>query len=140
MFGVKKYADLLEQHRIRRGVGVQYMQELVSVDGEAHTAVFKCLSDGTLSTQTFDVLHVTPPMSAPDFLKRSPLADAGGTGGWMAVDKHTLQSTKYDNVFGLGDTLQYLQYLLNPPFLCYMSLTPTPYTPIKPTLYTILVY
>jgi sulfide:quinone oxidoreductase len=26
----------------------------------------------------YDLLHVTPPMSAPEFVKRSPLADAAG--------------------------------------------------------------
>jgi sulfide:quinone oxidoreductase len=39
-------------------------------------------------------------MSAPDFIKKSPLSDAAG---WIDVDKHTLQSRKFSNVFGLGD-------------------------------------
>jgi sulfide:quinone oxidoreductase len=39
-------------------------------------------------------------MSAPDFIKRSPLANEGG---WVDVDKRTLQHTKYPNVFSLGD-------------------------------------
>ena len=39
-------------------------------------------------------------MSAPTFLRGSPISDAAG---WLDVDKHTLQSKKYMNVFGLGD-------------------------------------
>jgi NADPH-dependent 2,4-dienoyl-CoA reductase/sulfur reductase-like enzyme len=46
------------------------------------------------------MLHVTPPMSAPDVLKRSPVADSAG---WVDVDKETLQHKKYPNVFGIGD-------------------------------------
>lgn len=46
------------------------------------------------------MLHVTPPMSSPDVLKTSPVADAAG---WVDVDKETLQHKRYPNVFGIGD-------------------------------------
>ena len=46
------------------------------------------------------MIHVTPPQSAPDFVKNSPLANAAG---WVDVDKHTLQHVKYSNIFSLGD-------------------------------------
>lgn len=46
------------------------------------------------------MLHVTPPMVAPAALRSSPLSDASG---FMDVNKNTLQSKKFDNVFGLGD-------------------------------------
>jgi len=46
-------------------------------------------------------LHVTPPQSAPDFIKSSSLANSAG---WVDVDKHTLQHVKYPNVFSLGDS------------------------------------
>lgn len=46
------------------------------------------------------MLHVTPPMSSPDVLKTSPVADSAG---WVDVDKDTLQHKKYPNVFGIGD-------------------------------------
>lgn len=46
------------------------------------------------------MLHVTPPMSSPDILKTSPVADAAG---WLDVDRETLQHKKYPNVFGIGD-------------------------------------
>jgi sulfide:quinone oxidoreductase len=46
------------------------------------------------------MIHVAPPMSAPDFIKQSPLAEAGG---WVDVDQATLQHTRYANVLSLGD-------------------------------------
>ena len=46
------------------------------------------------------MLHVTPPMSPPDVLKTSPVADAAG---WVDMDKDTPQHKRYPNVFGIGD-------------------------------------
>ena len=43
---------------------------------------------------------MTPPQSAPDFIRHSPLANEGG---WVDVDKYTLQHVRYANVFSLGD-------------------------------------
>jgi sulfide:quinone oxidoreductase len=43
---------------------------------------------------------VTPPQSAPDFVRQSPLANADG---WVDVDRTTLRHNKYANVFALGD-------------------------------------
>lgn len=49
----------------------------------------------------YTIYHqVGPHMSAPNFLRNSPISDAAG---WVDVDKNTLQSKKYSNVFGLGD-------------------------------------
>lgn len=42
-------------------------------------------------------------MSAPDFIKLSPLAVQDSPLGWAKVDKFTLQSPDYPNVFTLGD-------------------------------------
>ncbi|WP_306643107.1 NAD(P)/FAD-dependent oxidoreductase [Sanyastnella coralliicola] len=52
----------------------------------------------------YDMLHLAPPQSAPDFVKQSPFAhQEGPSKGWMDVDKFTLQHSHYKNVFGLGD-------------------------------------
>jgi sulfide:quinone oxidoreductase len=51
----------------------------------------------------YDFLHVVPPMRAPDAVKNSPLAWKEGpfaAGGWLEVDKGTLQHRRYGNVFG----------------------------------------
>jgi len=46
------------------------------------------------------MLHVCPPQTAPDFVRKSPLANAAG---WIEVSEQTLQHVRYPNVFGLGD-------------------------------------
>ncbi len=51
----------------------------------------------------FDMLHLAPPQAAPKFISESPLANEGG---WVSVSDKTLQSTKFNNVFGLGDVAQ----------------------------------
>ena len=49
----------------------------------------------------FDLLVSIPPHTGADFLMGSKLADAMG---FVEVDKFTLQSVHYDNVFAVGDT------------------------------------
>jgi len=54
----------------------------------------------------YDFIHITPPMRAPDAVKNSSLAGQRGSaskGGWVEVNKETLQHTRYANVFALGD-------------------------------------
>lgn len=52
----------------------------------------------------YDMLHLAPPQSAPDFVRYSPLAYADGPSkGWLEVDINTLQHKRYANIFGLGD-------------------------------------
>jgi sulfide:quinone oxidoreductase len=46
------------------------------------------------------MIHVTPPQSAPDFVRNSPLANDAG---WVDVHKYSLQHLRYPNVFSLGD-------------------------------------
>lgn len=100
IFGVKKYADLLWKEQAARDVKVNLKQELVKVDAAKKVATFKNLDDGSLSQQSYDLLHVVPAMVPPAFIEQSGLAAAGG---WMDVEKFTLQSTKYPNIFGMGD-------------------------------------
>lgn len=53
----------------------------------------------------YDMLHLAPPQSAPDFVRYSPLAYADGPNkGWLEVDINTLQHKRYANIFGLGDS------------------------------------
>ena len=100
IFPIKKYADPLREVLSRNNVDTRYKTNLVAIDGDKKEATIENLETGEKETVQFDMLHVTPPMSAPDFIKTSPLADAGG---WVDVDMHTLQHNKYNNVFGLGD-------------------------------------
>lgn len=100
IFAVKKYADSLNRAADRYGIERVYMHELAALQPERHTAVFRHIETGEELTETYDMIHVTPPMSAPDVIKNSPLA---GPGGWVEVDKHTTQHTRFANVFALGD-------------------------------------
>ena len=100
MFGVKHYSDKLEAIRQERGVAAKFKHELVGIDVGQKVARFRDHATGQEVAERFDLLHVAPHMSAPDFIKASPLASAGG---WVEVDGATLQSTKFANVFGIGD-------------------------------------
>jgi NADPH-dependent 2,4-dienoyl-CoA reductase/sulfur reductase-like enzyme len=100
IFGVKKYADLLNVEKEERDVHVNYKQNLVKVDGKRKMATFKNTATGELREVSFDLLHVSPPMSGPDFLKNSSIANEQG---FVLVNQNTLQSTKYPNIFALGD-------------------------------------
>ncbi|RUS88682.1 hypothetical protein EGW08_003577 [Elysia chlorotica] len=101
IFGVKKYADALQQVIQSRNIQVNYKHNLVSVYHKKKTAIFANMArDNALVPFEYNFLHVTPPMSSPDVLKKSPLVNEGG---WVDLNKHTLQHTKFSNVFGLGD-------------------------------------
>jgi len=100
MFGVKKYSDMLTELQKERGVIPQFKQVLTSIDGKNKKATFKNADTGAVTVEEYDLLHAVPPMGPPAVISTSSLA---APGGFMDVDKYTLQSTKYPNVFGLGD-------------------------------------
>jgi len=100
IFPIKRYADPLNAVIKRKGLETNYGCHLVELKTDTKEAVFETIATGEKRTEKYDLIHVTPPQSAPKFLKDSKLA---GEGGWMDVDMHTLQSTKFKNVFGLGD-------------------------------------
>ena len=103
LFGVADYVPALMEYVKTYGIGLNFGQTLVSVDGPAKKAVFSVAkSDGTkeLITREFDMLHAVPPQKAPDFVRVSPLADAAG---WVDIDPGTLRHKTYANVFALGD-------------------------------------
>ncbi|WP_461202123.1 NAD(P)/FAD-dependent oxidoreductase [Anoxybacillus sp. TBDG-1] len=100
IFAVKRYADTLEQVIRRKNIETKYRVELVEIDGEAKKATFEHLDTNERFTLSFDMIHVTPPMGPPAFIKKSPLADVAG---WVDVDPYTLQHKTYENVFGAGD-------------------------------------
>ncbi|HEX4881920.1 MAG TPA: FAD/NAD(P)-binding oxidoreductase [Porticoccaceae bacterium] len=102
MFGVPFYAKALDQVVADYGIQPHFGHNLVAVDGPGKRATFEVgTGDEKRHVELgFDLLHVVPPQSAPDFIKASPLADASG---WMSVDRHSLRHTTHENVFGLGD-------------------------------------
>ena len=55
------------------------------------------------SRVAYAAAHVVPRMSAPSWLADGPLADPENPLGYVQVDKHTLQHTRYPDVFSIGD-------------------------------------
>lgn len=100
IFGVKKYKEALEKVIDKRGIETCYGHNLVKIDGKAKIAYFDDGAGGEPVAKPFDMIHATPPMSAPDFIKQSPLSNDAG---WLDLDKHSMRHTKYENIFGLGD-------------------------------------
>lgn len=100
IFAVTKYADALRKVCADRDIDVKYQHDLVEIHGDRKEAVFQDLASDKKVTIPYEMIHVTPPQGAPDFIAQSPLA---GEGGWVSVDKHTMQHTEYDNVFSCGD-------------------------------------
>jgi len=103
LFGVPFFAKALSKVIADYGITTRFGHNLIAIDGENKTATF-ATTDADGNTQQvdlpFDMIHVTPPQSAPDFIKQSPLANDGG---WVDINDKTLQHNKYANIFGLGD-------------------------------------
>lgn len=123
MFGVPEYHDAIVKQYEARDMKWHYKHNLVAVDPGKKIATFdhhylvkgewdEDIEEFDMIPQVkqvevpYDFLHVTPPMSAPDVVKNSPLSwkrGSAGKGGWIEVNKETLQHTRYPNVFALGD-------------------------------------
>ena len=103
IFGIPAIADNLDKVIADYGITLHTNSEVTSVDAEAHKVAVSNVADGgTDTTLPFDVLHVAPRQSAPDWIKSGPLS-TGDANGYVDVDKHTLQHVRYPNVFALGD-------------------------------------
>lgn len=133
IFGVKPIAKTLMEVIKRKDINVRYHHKLVKVDGENKIAWFEVTKDLSAGGCTimedktvkidddsinfnnkdievvqkdnlfgihFDMLHLAPPQAAPDLIKNSGLSNDGG---WLDVDKGTLQHTMYPTIFGIGD-------------------------------------
>ena len=105
LFGVKEYVPALETYVKKYGAHLNFFHNLTAVDGPAKKAWFtvsKPDSEPETVEMEFDMMHVCPPQTAPDFIRVSPLADAAG---WVDVDQSTLRHKTYDNIWSLGDVM-----------------------------------
>ena len=100
LFAVEKYRLTLDKHVADRGILAHFNQNLIELRPDAKEAVFEDIGTKEHSLIRYDMIHVTPPMGPPDFVKASPLANADG---WAEADKFTLQHPRFPNVFALGD-------------------------------------
>jgi sulfide:quinone oxidoreductase len=101
IFSVPKYRRTLEAVVARKGIDTRFRHDLVALAPDAREATFENLDTHERVTIPYDMIHVTPPMSGPDVIKRSPLANDQG---WCAADKHTLRHPRYPEVFAIGDS------------------------------------
>jgi len=82
---------------------LNFFTKLVEIDGPNKKAKFVGIGEQNkdkVYDVEFDMIHVTPPQSAPDFVRNSSIANEAG---WVDVDKYTLQHNKFKNIFSLGD-------------------------------------
>lgn len=104
LFAVPHYEKTLLKVVEKGNIKLNFNVKLVEIDGPGKKAKFVGIGEKNKDQEywvDFDMIHVTPPQSAPDFIKNSPLANAAG---WVDVDKHSLQHNKYPNIFSLGDS------------------------------------
>lgn len=123
IFGVKKFANTLNKIITERNITTLFYHKLTEIRPDKKEAVYHLTSDPTGCgliddvasrlniTQTgdteivipYDMIHTAPPQSAPDFIKKSPLAKPGDPYGFVDVNKETMQHIRFHNVFALGD-------------------------------------
>ncbi|KAH8317960.1 hypothetical protein KR067_001745 [Drosophila pandora] len=103
IFGVPHYAKALWKVVKERDIKVNLSCNLVEVKSKNNVAVFEDLKNpGKFFETEYSMLHVTPPMTAPDELVRCK--ELVGDCGFVDVDGATLQHKKYSNVFAIGDS------------------------------------
>jgi sulfide:quinone oxidoreductase len=102
LFGVAAYVPALMEYVARYDAHLNLGSKLVEIDGSSRTAVFEQQVGEATSrvAERFDMIHVVPPQTAPDFVRSSPLAAASG---FIEVDEATLRHPRFRNVFALGD-------------------------------------
>ncbi|MFI8715559.1 FAD/NAD(P)-binding oxidoreductase [Brevibacillus brevis] len=100
IFDVPTYANTLNKVIRRKNIETRYKHNLLEVRADTKEAVFENLDTKEQAVWKYDMLHVTPPMKAPDFIANSALAD---TGGWVDVDPFTLVHKTFPTIFGIGD-------------------------------------
>ena len=86
LFSVLPFIPVLMGYVDRYRVALSLKTSLKAIDGPGRTAWFERREeDGstTAMVERFDMIHVVPPQSAPDFVFRSPLANDDG---WVDVE------------------------------------------------------
>ena len=109
MLGVPEINKVLNKIVAERNIDMRFYHNLVEVRGNEKLAIFDVRDPQTgehikQEEIEFNLLHVTPPQSSPDFIKNTKIAVADGPHkGYVEVDSKTMQHPKYKNVFSLGD-------------------------------------
>ena len=103
IFGIPAIADNLDKVIAGYGITLHTESEVRTVDAGSRKVVVTGIGpSGSDMMLPYDMLHVVPRQSTPDWIKSSPLS-TGDASGFVEIDKHTLQHVRYPNVFSLGD-------------------------------------
>ncbi|HOB48034.1 MAG TPA: FAD/NAD(P)-binding oxidoreductase [Mycobacterium sp.] len=103
IFGIPAIADNLDKVIAGYGITLHTESEVRTVDADSRKVVVTGIGpSGSDMMLPYDMLHVVPRQSAPDWIKSSPLS-TGDASGFVEIEKHTLQHVRYPNVFSLGD-------------------------------------
>ena len=103
LFAVDKYEKTLLEVCEKANIKLNLMQRMEEIDGPNKRARFVGMAESNMGQETwvdYDMIHISPPQSAPDFVKSSSLANELG---WVDVNINTLQHNKFNNIFSLGD-------------------------------------
>ncbi len=124
VFGVHPFRETIEKVVDRKHIQARFFHKLEEIDYENKKAIYTItqaaddpsklyrnyedLGEENLSETRvaipYDMLHLAPPQSAPDFIQKSKIAVQEGPGkGWVDVDQYTLQHNVYPEVFSAGD-------------------------------------
>jgi len=120
-FGIERYCIELDKLAKERNIEAMFMHNLSEVDAENKKLKAINLKTNEEVEMDFDMLHISPPMSSPDFLKKSSistchnvpkeeldaewkkLTPSASSLGFVDVDKFTTQHNRFKNIFSIGD-------------------------------------
>lgn len=108
IFDVKEYAATLNNVIKEDNIKTHFGVNVTAVDATSKTIYYEEKNkDGITENKElkFDISHIVPPQSAPDFIKNSPLSDPNNPYGFVEINKATMQHSRFANVFALGDCI-----------------------------------
>ncbi len=103
MFGVEVFSRELMKVAQRYGIEVRHNSEATGIKPDRSMVVIRDNSTETSEEISYDMLHVVPPQSAPDWIKQSLLPSPENPWGYIEVDPNKLQHVRDPKIFALGD-------------------------------------
>ncbi|GAP67932.1 NADPH-dependent 2,4-dienoyl-CoA reductase [Bacteroidales bacterium 6E] len=112
LYDIPYFTPRLEEIYSERNIPIFKKVRLKGIDTSAKKAYFEkheAMGEEKLVTsfeESYDFMHFTPPMSAPDFVRESGLSWSEGklaAEGWVMTDPETLVHQRYRNIVCLGD-------------------------------------
>ena len=124
IFGTEPFKTTLQKVVDRKNIQLRFFHKLTAIDYKNKKAIYTITANAddpdklyrnhadigvekltdTEVAIPYDMLHLAPPQSAPDFIKKSKISVQEGPGkGWIDVNQYTLHHNRYPNVFALGD-------------------------------------